>query len=686
MTQNISYGFGETYVNHGDDYPGFERNMKAYFDKAIHGNKPLFQTDTKSQHDQDLLYDLFLGNLPEAARQHYTCNACRRFISRYGNLVTIDEVGNVKSAIWDPATTPVFFREAVQDMKLVAERSKVTNVFIPDEKTLGTPKTGVWTHLAVHLPASMTNRNVLRNAHQVMAARREEFNMFRRALEEYTPQTVETALTMIRSESMYRAERVLPIAEWFQVVQNHIRNVPANKRDNLIWLTVATAPTGFTHVRSSMIGTLLDDIAAGMSMASVASRFAEKMNPSNFMRSQVAPSASGIQQAEKVVKQLGLESALKRRYAQFGEIPNFLWQNRRQAPVATQSGIFGHVEPKKAEAKEGVRLPSAVMTWEKFQRTVLPTADGLEVLMDNPNRFMAMVTASDNTAQNLFQWDNPFSWYYHGGIDGEIKRRVEQAGGRYENNEIRASLIWENYTDLDIHCVTPAGRHIYFGDKVDARSGGNLDIDMNAGGRQSKEPVENIRFADNAPEGRYRFYIHNFSDRNNGQNPYKVELEVAGKIYTVHGNLPTSKSSSDAFVFDYKRGEEPRFITGGNATTSNPWGAAQNDFVKVNGITTSPNTWGERPVPQAGTHIFFLLDDVKDSSEGKGRGFFNEMLKGELREIRKTLEAYTAATPIEELDNATACGVGYTKDNEWNLTVKVHQGSTTRVIKIDRWD
>ena len=75
-----------------------------------------------------------------------------------------------------------------------------------------------------------------------------------------------------------------------------------------------------------------------------------------------------------------------------------------------------------------------------------------------------------------------------------------------------------------------------------------------------------------------------------------------------------------------------------------------------------------------------------DASEGKGRGFFNETLKSELRQIRKTLEAYTATTAIEGADNATACGVGYSKDIEWNLTVKVTANNSTRTIKIDRWD
>ena len=84
--------------------------------------------------------------------------------------------------------------------------------------------------------------------------------------------------------------------------------------------------------------------------------------------------------------------------------------------------------------------------------------------------------------------------------------------------------------------------------------------------------------------------------------------------------------------------------------------------------------------------MFFLLEGCKDLSEGKGRGFFTEMLKPELHEIRKTLEAYTKDTPIEDIDKASACGIGYSKDSEWDLTLKVTSNGSTRIVKIDRFD
>ena len=64
----------------------------------------------------------------------------------------------------------------------------------------------------------------------------------------------------------------------------------------------------------------------------------------------------------------------------------------------------------------------------------------------------------------------------------------------------------------------------------------------------------------------------------------------------------------------------------------------------------------------------------------------NKLLRLDLREIRKVLEAYTAQTPICDLDRASACGVGYSKDQPWDLTIRVKTDTSTRSIKIDRFD
>lgn len=665
-----------------DRYGEFEKIIKDNFNSLVDKNTPLFVTDAEN------LWDVYLDNIKgEDARSHYNCNVCKSLINRYGSLVTINETGDMESVLWN-INVPPFFEDSVNALNNAVLNSRIKSVFISDERILGTPKTGAWTHLAVKLPIEKVNKSRLLSAGQIMAEKREDYRMLSRALQEYSTSTITQALDLLNTETLYRGDNVLGIAKWFKEIKELISILNNSKQiENIKWLAVATAPTGFCHIKSSMIGTLLDDIQDGLDYNSIQRRFKEKMNPANYMRSQSAPTVNHVQEAEKIVEKMGIANSLLRRYASIDEIPEFIWKNRynKSAISSKTGGVFGNIQTRdKVQKQTNIDLPLTVMTWEKFVRTVLPNAENIEAKVDNSNRLMALITASDETSENILQWNNTFSWYYHGGIDGEIKKRVEQAGGKYENNEIRCSLIWENYTDLDLHCYTPRDRHIFFGDK--RFDNGWLDVDMNAGSGRTLKPVENIRFESGALEGRYKFKVHNYSDRNNGDNPYKVELEINGQVYTCEGNANRNYDEV-AFEFDYIKGQAPRMIRGGanSVSTSSNWNLS-NEFVKVNAITTSPNVWGDNKVTRAGEHIFFLLDGCKDLSEGKGRGFFNEMLKSEFREIRKVLESYTASTPIENIEDATACGLGFNKDSEWNLTLKVTSNGSTRLIKIDRLD
>lgn len=158
-------------------------------------------------------------------------------------------------------------------------------------------------------------------------------------------------------------------------------------------------------------------------------------------------------------------------------------------------------------------------------------------------------------------------------IDNEIKQRLDAAGGRYKDVDIRASLIWHTYDDLDLHCVTPSGEHISYRRK-NSHCGGELDVDRNAGGRETRKPVENIRWAKgDALKGRYRFWVRNYAyhDDTRGAIPFTVELDVQGKIETFRGEIPAgavsrgddgyvAKADYDqlAFEFAYTPGERER--------------------------------------------------------------------------------------------------------------------------------
>lgn len=126
-------------------------------------------------------------------------------------------------------------------------------------------------------------------------------------------------------------------------------------------------------------------------------------------------------------------------------------------------------------------------------------------------------------------------------IDNEIKQRVEKAGGLYEGVDFRASLIWHNTNDLDLHVITPSGFHIYYpSSNKQAPCGGFLDVDMNVRGETTK-PVENIRWKKgSAREGVYKVFVRTYAFHGNSQKetPIKVEIEINGEVQSFEKVMP----------------------------------------------------------------------------------------------------------------------------------------------------
>ncbi|OAD21103.1 hypothetical protein THIOM_003149 [Candidatus Thiomargarita nelsonii] len=252
-------------------YDEFLKSIRDRFNNIVGSGIPLFTTNAEG------LFDAFLDNLPAEARQHYTCHACRGFVNRFGGLVFISDDGTAEPAIW--GNVPDFFTPSVTAIEKIISKSKVNGVFLSDKEVLGRPVTGEWRHMSVKLPYEMIHHFSVKTVEQAIAEKREEFKMLITGLQEYPEEALDQAVTLLKTESLYRSEKCMGVAEWLKDL--HVkRGVTKNNalRENLVWLAVATAPPGFCHVKSTMIGTLLDDIVAGLSFDVVQRRFAEKMH------------------------------------------------------------------------------------------------------------------------------------------------------------------------------------------------------------------------------------------------------------------------------------------------------------------------------------------------------------------------------------------------------------------------
>jgi hypothetical protein len=171
-----------------------------------------------------------------------------------------------------------------------------------------------------------------------------------------------------------------------------------------------------------MVGTLLDDIAAGVGFDEAANKFKVKMNPLSYQRPQAAPKAGTIAQAEKLFEQLGLARSLPRRLCRESDIQGIWYPagykgaRRQQVP---RTGVFADVEPRGAKLG-GLKLwnpdtPANTITWVKFAATVLPNAVAIEHLVKYA--FATFTTAVNEEAEPILMWDrpdarNPVAWMF----------------------------------------------------------------------------------------------------------------------------------------------------------------------------------------------------------------------------------------------------------------------------------
>ncbi len=393
-------------------------------------SKSLFTTDATG------LFGAFLAGLPEEARQHYNCNACYKFVDTFGGLVIITPEGTLNPIMW-PSDVPLFYLKSIIAVRNRLFSAKVTGVFFSSASKWGTPVTGDWHHMAV-VPNGVIFDDPLQTPYQAMAAKREDYKTLLNGLGEFPLEAVDQSVRVLNSDALYRSEKVLGVAKWFRGV-HHLRENENNRtRNNLTWLAVATAPAGFCHIKSTMIGTLLEDIVRGLSFDAISRRFADKMHPLQYQRPQVAPSAGNIAQAEKTIEKLKAAGSLERRFARLDELDLTWWPApEQQKPPDIGGGVFSHIKPKGSAPISPLDIPPVTMTWRKFDETVLDTAERIEFYVPAGwSPYIALVTAANLDAPPILQWDteecrNPVSWYLYN--NGSSPRNWGLTSGTYHH-------------------------------------------------------------------------------------------------------------------------------------------------------------------------------------------------------------------------------------------------------------
>ena len=660
----------------------FKHAVAKHF--ATMSNSQLFAVDI----DGDVLWDTYLRAFPEGTnpiyreRTEHACSCCRQFIKNAGKVVAI--VADEVVSIWDIAPTGTPYDIVAKALSEAVRSRPIANVYRHYERSVGTDKNfeqlldgqKTWEHFYVTLPATVVKSKA--DIPTFLGSKRTEHDMLSRALDTISDEAVDTVLDLIAQNSIYRGEEHKHLVLKFKDVKS--RESAANGTgDLLVWKEVATGSAAVNSIRNSVIGTLLVDLSEGVPLERAVTSFEAKVAPANYKRPTALVTKAMIEAAKKKVSELGLVSALERRYASIDDIKinDILFANSTARRVIVKD-VFDEIAGT-VTAKPNLCKVEEVSI-EKFIADILPTASTVEVLVENrhASNFVSLIAPVDPTAPGMFKWNNGFSWSYNGDMADSIKERVKQAGGNV-TGELCCRLAWDYTDDLDFHMREPGGRHIFYANRS-TPNGGMLDVDANCGSsRLSDHPVENIFYTTTArmEPGDYSLQVHNYTRRSSGIG-FTVEIDLLGTVFNFEYDkvVPQGTLVDVATITKTKNGIEIKPLLPSSTRSKEMWGITTQTFVPVTVMMLSPNFWDGAGI--GNKHYFFMLDGCRN--DGSARGFFNEFLKSELDQHRKVIEMVGSKMKTE-LSERQLSGLGFSSTQRNSITCRI-TGSFTRNITV----
>ncbi len=695
-----------------DDFPTFAKMVAASFQRLASGRASLFVADVSG----DALWDEYLATFPAGTNQIYKtaaehdCRCCRHFMRRVGSVVAIGQDGDLHT-IWDEAAdkAPGIYDVVALRLRTVLRQASIRDLFrVGDRETsfgaLSTHmlerETGnavTWNHFHTgEIPKALRAAS----PDQARGDYRTTVQVFVRGLVELQPDAVDTVLSLIESNSLYRGQEHQAAVVAFRKAQREFLSLPAGtpgmlpaggrERPLFAW---ANANSPAARFRNTLIGTLVQDLSEGKDLELAVKSFEEKVAPQNYKRPTALITPGMVKKAMETIETLGLEPALERRFAVIGDVSvnDVLWVDGSVKPL--MKGGLGDALMKHAESSRSVKSDeerAEDIALDDFVARVLPETTSLELLLkgEHVGNLMSLTAPRHPEPKQLFRWTNDFAWSYCGNVADSIRERVKQAGGKVDGAVLRVSLSWFNHDDLDLHVHEPVQarlrglEHIYFRNRR-GWSGGELDVDMNAGRGTTRTPVENVVWMKTPPDGAYRVVVNNYCHRESRDPGFVVEIESGGKLSHFSFNKNVRDQQDIAVATLHVKGGRVDSIEVGDPTitasniSQEKWGLKTEQYVKVSAVMLSPNFWGDNRV--GNKHTFFVIEGCKNDEST--RGFYNEFLHPRLIEHRKVFEVIGDKTKCEPTDSQLS-GLGFSSTKKESFVVRARQGKKQRVFNV----
>lgn len=610
----------------------------------------------------DDLYDRYLAAFPEGTnpmflqRTEHDCQCCRQFIRRLGVVVGIEDGELV--TVWGGLDVPAPYKQVADALDAYIKTLPIATVFRTKEIKYGEdhnydPKTNErWDHLH----GRVATRHHSKDAATKRGEQEAIFQVCKRGLQEIKQSDIEAVLDLIDGNMLYRGEEHKQAILGFQELLRNYKKT--NYSDLFIWANLGGRNARF---RNTVIGTLLVDLAEGVGLEQAVKSFETKVAPMNYKRTTSLITEKMVGEAVETLNELGLGGAIYRRYAKLSDISvNDVLFVDNDTAGKMKDGVALLLESSVVKSIPDTKNATPI-TVDMLVNQLLPTVKTLEVFVENRHVGNFVSLTGNNGPERLFKWNNNFAWSYDGAVTDSVKQRVKAAGGNV-HADLRVSLSWFNFDDLDLHADGPYG-HVYFANKS-----GILDVDMNAGGGFSRTPVENLAFV-RPEDGIYRISVNQFRRRETTDVGFAIEIECAGVLnqYSYPKAIP-DKSVVDCFLIEMRGGQIKSITTQlkGGQSSQEKWGIKTESLVPVDLVAYSPNHWSGQAV--GAKHLIFALRGCNNPDST--RGIYNEFLRSDLEKHRKVFEVLgskTKCTPVGE----QVSGVGFTAARGDSVTVVV---------------
>jgi len=670
----------------------FQKNFKELTKNASH----LFQVELNKDNMWNLYLDSFKPEDNPIYRKlrEFDCGCCRHFIKNIGNVVVIKD--NKIKTIWEFDAKSETFQPVVDALDKFVKLHVVSDAFISKLKKIGTDKNfeqlgngqiNTWEHFYLELDGKFVDRSS-KSEGEIKGIFRSTRDVFKGSLEKISEESLLTVLELISQNSLYKGEEWKgALTEFLKYKKEYDKLQTTEEKENYTWEQSVKVGGVIGRLKNNSMGTLLTNISEGMDLDTAVGKLSN-VPIDGYKRPKPVYTEKMLNDFKNKIIELGYLESLNRRFATLDDltINNILFSNKDSAKrISGALDVFDEmsksipINPKKFSKVVEVSI-------DDFIANILPTAREIEILLENKHssNMASLIAPEIKDSKTMFKWDNNFSWAYTGNItDSSMKERVKSAGGKVDG-ELRFSIQWNDNkydgNDLDAHCIEPSGNEIYYGNKVNRNTSGQLDVDI-IHPKPNEPAVENITWTNKnkMQEGVYKFFVHNYTNRG-GREGFSAEIEFDGQVFSFEYSKELRQDEKilvAEVTFSRSNGFSIKEKLPSNVSSKEVWRLKTNQFVPVSVICYSPNYWNLQQ-GIGNKHVMFMLKGC--SNPEKPNSMFNEYLNQELNQYRKVTEALGSKMAVKDTPNQLS-GLGFSSTKRNELLVKV-KSQTERMLKI----